>query len=443
MSDNDHANTMPATKQSMACHLEPNRRSLDTATTLRRSAGNFGRKPREADTADAGRHPSSPKFFAKVTWVDTLSQLAAMVPLNQISVPEPVYQHNMRVDGGMAAPQPPGPLQAPPPPSRSAQQSPPAPESLVFGVPPPEGLAGGRMLPRPVRESIAHVRHQGLDTEGLFRRSPPSTALRAAKDGYNRSQAVDLGLAGVHVAAVLLKLYFRELPTPVFGDGAGSCSYDTVRGLPAASLAAGAGDAEPAGDVSKQMDTVRVRYVREVVLAALGGAYRHLLCYTSALLNVVARNEASNRMTSYNLAIVFAPNLARSRSPVDDVSMCIAGPAAATVGGVLQIMIQHFDQVFGAEIERALGRADVDDAAMAVLDAVDAMIRPPPLPPRATSPRSAGSPQSPTETSSPSIEQAVSAEPTKPDEVGAAPEPDEVGAAPEPAGPESPDKNPA
>ncbi|KAJ2675682.1 hypothetical protein GGI25_003880 [Coemansia spiralis] len=34
----------------------------------------------------------SPKFFAKVTWVDTLSQLAGLVPLNQINVPQPVYE---------------------------------------------------------------------------------------------------------------------------------------------------------------------------------------------------------------------------------------------------------------------------------------------------------------------------------------------------------------
>ncbi|KAJ2751380.1 hypothetical protein IWQ56_006893 [Coemansia nantahalensis] len=242
---------------------------------------------------------------------------------------------------------------------------------MVFGVAVPDEVADGRMLPRPVRECIAHVRRHGLDTEGLFRRSPPSTALRAAKDSYNRAQAVDLDLAGVHVAAVLLKMYFRELPTAVFGDGAGSCGYETVRGLPAAS-AAGPGDGEPA-EVARQMDAVRVRYVREVVLAALGAAYRQLLCHVCALLSVVARNQTANRMPAHNLAIVFAPNMARSRNPVDDVAMCGAGARAPTVGGVLQLMVERFDQVFSAEIARALGRSDADDPATAILDAVDAM----------------------------------------------------------------------
>ncbi|KAJ2026313.1 hypothetical protein GGI06_000217 [Coemansia sp. S85] len=34
----------------------------------------------------------SPKFFAKISWVDTLSQLATMVPLNQVSIPQAVYE---------------------------------------------------------------------------------------------------------------------------------------------------------------------------------------------------------------------------------------------------------------------------------------------------------------------------------------------------------------
>ncbi|KAJ1946311.1 hypothetical protein GGF37_001244 [Kickxella alabastrina] len=39
-----------------------------------------------------GRLLGSPKFFAKVTWVDTLSQLATLVPMNQINIPQPVYE---------------------------------------------------------------------------------------------------------------------------------------------------------------------------------------------------------------------------------------------------------------------------------------------------------------------------------------------------------------
>ncbi|KAJ2056665.1 hypothetical protein GGI17_006077 [Coemansia sp. S146] len=324
----------------------------------------------------------SPKFFAKVTWVDTLSQLATMVPLSQVSIPQPVYEYNMKVESALPV--------LPTPPRQQHQQQQEQQLQMAFGVP-LEGLMvrGGSsssvILPRPVRECIAYLRHNGVATEGLFRRSPPSTVLRAAKDAYNGDQPVDLELGGVHVAAVLLKLFFRELPEPVFS----SHSYATVRALPVATISSSA------ADVAKQMDSVRARYVEEVILPSLTRECRLLLCFTCALLAIVARNEDANRMTAFNLAIVWAPNLARSANPVADVAMCSAGPQSATVGSVVQIMVACFDSVFAAELAIILGnRATTDDRVEAVLDVVDRMNEdgwvgfdstPPALPPRSVS----------------------------------------------------------
>ncbi|KAJ1848751.1 hypothetical protein LPJ70_000861, partial [Coemansia sp. RSA 2708] len=298
----------------------------------------------------------SPKFFAKVTWVDTLSQLAALVPLNQINVPQPVYDYNAKVDGARG-------------PAAEASVAPASPDTQVFGVPLATDTA--QLPPRAVRQCISYIRQHGLATEGLFRRSPPSTALRAAKDGFNRGQHVDLALAGVHVACVLLKVFVRELPTPVFGDAAGSCSYDTVRALPQAPKV---DDTEAA----RQMDEVRERYVREVVLGAVRREVRVLLCYVFALLALVARNEAGTRMTAYSLAVVWAPNMARTDDPMQDVAMCAAGNAA-TVGGVVQLMVQGFERVFAPQIEEILGGrqrvANADDVAAEVLDVVELMDR--------------------------------------------------------------------
>ncbi|KAJ2732838.1 hypothetical protein H4R23_002752, partial [Coemansia sp. Cherry 401B] len=162
-------------------------------------------RPRSPDAPRHTRHSldigesRSPKFFAKVTWVDTLSQLAALVPLNQINVPQPVYDYNAKVDGARG-------------PAAEASVAPASPDTQVFGVPLATDTA--QLPPRAVRQCISYIRQHGLATEGLFRRSPPSTALRAAKDGFNRGQHVDLALAGVHVACVLLKVFVRELPTP-------------------------------------------------------------------------------------------------------------------------------------------------------------------------------------------------------------------------------------
>ncbi|KAJ1960576.1 hypothetical protein GGI12_003726 [Dipsacomyces acuminosporus] len=139
--------------------------------------------------------------------------------------------------------------------------------------------------------------------------------------------------------------------------------------------------AEEEGDreeIAKQMELVRTKYVEEVILPSLTREYRQLLCFVSALLNVVARNEQSNRMTPYSLAIVWAPNMARSSSPQVDVAMCNAGPLSSTVGAVVEIFIQFFEQVFVSELELILGKDRVQgggDVAMALLDLVDQMNR--------------------------------------------------------------------
>ncbi|KAJ2565052.1 hypothetical protein IW140_005482 [Coemansia sp. RSA 1813] len=312
------------------------------------------------------RRLSSPKFFAKVTWVDTLSQLAGLVPLNQISVPEPVYDKHTHSHK---------PTQSQHSRTREAdvdEAEEEEEESQAFGVALDKLVANddntvASMLPKPLLECISFIRREGLDTEGLFRRSPPSTSLRAAKESYNRGQPVDLeALGGVHVAAVLLKLFYRELPFAVFS------SYAIVRGLPLANTTKTNDDSQA---VAEQMDTVRARYVKEEVLGSLSKEYRRILCFTFALLSVVAQRESVNKMTAYNLAIVWAPNLARSADPVEDVAMCASGPGAATVGSVVQIMVQSFGSVFMDEIAEITAAApdsqQQDDAANRVLDAID------------------------------------------------------------------------
>jgi hypothetical protein len=54
-----------------------------------------------------------------------------------------------------------------------------------------------------------------LDKEGLFRKSPASEELRSVKTKLNYGEAVDLRNHDVDVAAALLKVFLRELPTPV------------------------------------------------------------------------------------------------------------------------------------------------------------------------------------------------------------------------------------
>jgi hypothetical protein len=42
--------------------------------------------------------------------------------------------------------------------------------------------------------------------------------LQEVKDKLNRGEAVDLAAYDIHVAAVLFKMFFRDLPSPVFPE---------------------------------------------------------------------------------------------------------------------------------------------------------------------------------------------------------------------------------
>lgn len=55
-----------------------------------------------------------------------------------------------------------------------------------------------------------------MAVEGLFRRSPSSVLLKQVREAYDRGNPVTLSEYGPHLAAVLLKLYLRSLPEPLF-----------------------------------------------------------------------------------------------------------------------------------------------------------------------------------------------------------------------------------
>lgn len=55
-------------------------------------------------------------------------------------------------------------------------------------------------------------------TEGIFRRSPSMKVVSDVQQLFNQGKAIDFdsyGAQGVHIAAVILKSFFRELPEPL------------------------------------------------------------------------------------------------------------------------------------------------------------------------------------------------------------------------------------
>ncbi|KZT23417.1 CDC42 rho GTPase-activating protein [Neolentinus lepideus HHB14362 ss-1] len=281
----------------------------------------------------------SPKFFRKITYINTLSDLAYQVPITQIDIPPSVYQENLKHEREVKLPIP--------------------TRADLFGVPLEElmgfdGEKGG--IPRVVKDCIQYLRENGLEEDGLFRRSPNSVLLRQVKEAYDRGHVVSLEtFDDPHLAAVLLKKYLRDLPDAVFPESI----YPLVRRCPIAT-------SDPA-DVSD------VDYIRETLLPELPHCAYILLSHVFHLLNEVSLRAASNRMDAHNLAVVITPNLVKGSNPIRDVMMCgvpngptlydptpapTTNPAAlsegrATLGLVVKICIQRYYEVFDEVVDRS------------------------------------------------------------------------------------------
>ncbi|KAI0715681.1 hypothetical protein C8T65DRAFT_142866 [Cerioporus squamosus] len=238
----------------------------------------------------------SPKFFRKITYINTLSELAYHVPLTQIDIPPPVYQENLKHERQINLPV--------------------MTRSNLFGVPLEElmgfdGEKGG--LPRVVKDCIQYLRSTGLHDEGLFRRSPNSVLLKQAVQAYDRGHVVSLETFGdPHLAAVLLKKYLHDLPEPVFPERL----YPIIRKSPM-----------PTDDPN---DMSAIMYIRETLLLELPPCVYILLSNVLHLLYEVQLRSASNRMDAHNLTVVICPNLVSSSNPMRDVMMCSA-PNAPTL----------------------------------------------------------------------------------------------------------------
>jgi len=129
-------------------------------------------------------------------------------------------------------------------------------------------------VPLVIRDCLAYLRSQGLNKQGLFRRSPSTTILRQLEEAYNRGQRVDIAhYDDPHLAAVLIKKFFRMLPQSIFSED----MYSVIRKCPV-----------PDDEGTR---AASIEYVREEIIGGLAGN-------AQVLLNVVIRTCTSSNYTA-------------------------------------------------------------------------------------------------------------------------------------------------
>lgn len=241
----------------------------------------------------------SPKFRRKILHVNCLTQLAVHIPIEKLLIPPSAYLQDRKYSPDIFSPFVTG--------------------RRAFGVrhPLPKNMSTGKTrLPRVLRETTKFLLEPtNVKTEGIFRIPPHSTLTSILKEAYDRGQQwivwkeqgatyLQPGLDqstideirledayGVHLAASIIKTWYRELREPIFHES----SYPILRErYNHSDMQVTPEDLVdiilPGSSVSPLSTTAR-----EILT-------RHLL----PLLSVVASNESNNKMTAENLAICFS-----------------------------------------------------------------------------------------------------------------------------------------
>ncbi|XP_030845207.1 rho GTPase-activating protein 8 isoform X3 [Strongylocentrotus purpuratus] len=240
------------------------------------------------------RHIVSVKFSRKVTYIHFLSELGETIDMKKVEIPAVIQ--SLRENGAEGA------------------------------------------IPKVVRETVEYLKRNGLRTEGLFRRCPNAITVKKVQEMYNRGDPVNFTDVGdVHVPALLLKAFFRELPEPIMTFDL----YDDILKIH-----------------NLQDNTDRAEECKSLIHDRLPEENRLIFTYLMKLLREVSCLSSENQMSDSNLAIVFGPNLVWSR----DASASLS--AMAQINSFIATILFNYEHIFPNNTDAATmsERTDGDGA---------------------------------------------------------------------------------
>ncbi|XP_053912169.1 rho GTPase-activating protein 8 isoform X2 [Cuculus canorus] len=145
----------------------------------------------------------------------------------------------------------------------------------------------GELIPPVMKETVSYLKSKGLQVEGLFRRSASIQTIKDVQKLYNQGKSVNFDdYHDIHIPAVILKTFLRELPQPLLTF---EC-YDHVIGI------------------TSVESSLRVTRCKQIVQELPEHNYvvlKYLICF----LHMVSQESLYNRMTASSLACVFGLNL--------------------------------------------------------------------------------------------------------------------------------------
>ncbi|KAE8634539.1 hypothetical protein XENTR_v10002344 [Xenopus tropicalis] len=176
-------------------------------------------------------------------------------------------------------------------------------------------------VPYIVRQCVEEIERRGLEEVGIYRVSGVATDIQALKNAFdanNKDVSVMMSDMDVNAIAGTLKLYFRELPAPLFTDEL----YPN--------FAEGIALSDPVAKESCMLNLL------------LSLPEPNLLTFLFLLdhLKRVAENESQNKMSLHNLATVFGPTLLRPSEKDSKIPVNPTQPISMADSWSLEVMSQ-------------------------------------------------------------------------------------------------------
>ncbi|XP_074938605.1 rho GTPase-activating protein 12 isoform X3 [Phalacrocorax aristotelis] len=177
-------------------------------------------------------------------------------------------------------------------------------------------------VPKFVKLCIEHVEEHGLDVDGLYRVSGNLAVIQKLRFAVNHDEKLDLNDSkweDIHVITGALKMFFRELPEPLF-------TYNRFNDFV---------------NAIKQEQRQRVHAVKDLIKQlpkpnqdTMQVLFRHL--------KRVVENGEKNRMTYQSVAIVFGPTLLKPEKETGNI-------AVHTVyqNQIVELILLELNSVFG------------------------------------------------------------------------------------------------
>ncbi|NWJ07765.1 RHG08 protein, partial [Crypturellus undulatus] len=255
----------------------------------------------------------SHKFGKKVTYLNYLSELREHLKYDQLNIPQEVIRHDENLRGKQKGKAPPV-VKIPPP-------RPPLPNQQ-FGVSLQyiKDKNKGELIPPVLKQTVCYLKIKGLRVEGLFRRSASVQTIKDVQKLYNQGKPVNFDdYDDIHIPAVILKTFLRELPEPLLTF---EC-YDHILGI------------------TSVESSLRVTRCKQIIQGLPDHNYA-VLKYLMCFLHMVSQESIYNRMTASNLACVFGLNLIWPSKGTASLS------ALVPLNLFTELLIDFYSTVFGA-----------------------------------------------------------------------------------------------